>query len=288
MVIFHGLPGSRLQKNPDTAIAADLGLRVITVDRPGFGRSDPAPNRSITDWPADVAEMLDRLGVSDRPAALGGWSGGGPYVAACAALLPTRFSHAVFVSSLAPMHERRFDDEMDGFFRLIFGMARRTPWLLDRSIPVWRGVLIHRPEQFVAVVQKGLGPQERALFRDERLRSLFVETLLDGSCQGPRGPGVELRLAVRDWGVDLAGIRIPTHVWHGDRDSTVPVSMGRALAAAIPGATLRIFPREGHFLAFTRWRELLTLLAADPAAGAHSPSPAPEPPGTTIVPRPSV
>lgn len=264
VLLFHGLPGSRFQKNPDTSIAASLGLRVITVDRPGCGASDPSPRRHIRDWPADVSHLLDALDLGGRRVALGGWSGGGPYIASCAAAMPERFSHVLFISSLAPLHDDSLIDGMQGFFRMVFRMARRTPWMLDAIMPIWRGVLQNQPDRFLRVVQRGLSQRERAMLRDPALRDLFISTLLDGSSQGKAGPPLELRLAARDWGVPLGAIRLPVQVWHGESDSTVPVSMGRALAAAIPGAALRIFPGEGHFLVFTRWREALEALAAVP------------------------
>src|ERR1700710_2663108 len=76
----HGTPDTRLQ--PAEMIAAAVGerLRLLTPDRPGFGRSDPLPGRTLTDWPADAAALLDALGL-DRVAVIGG-SGGGPYAIA--------------------------------------------------------------------------------------------------------------------------------------------------------------------------------------------------------------
>src|SRR5688572_7771596 len=79
---FHGTPGSRLQyiEFPESA---DLGLRVIAVDRPGCGLSDRKAGRTVAEWPADVAELADALGVDRYYVA--GASGGGPYSLACAA-----------------------------------------------------------------------------------------------------------------------------------------------------------------------------------------------------------
>jgi pimeloyl-ACP methyl ester carboxylesterase len=79
---FHGSPGSRLQRHPDASIASELGTRIITIDRPGYGLSDFQPERTLLDWPADVAQLADALHI-ERFAAIG-LSGGGPYLLACA------------------------------------------------------------------------------------------------------------------------------------------------------------------------------------------------------------
>lgn len=276
VLLFHGLPGSRLQKHPDSTIAASLGLRVITVDRPGCGDSTFQPGRRIVDWPSDVAALLGHL-VVDR-FALGGWSGGGPYVVATAAAMPERVSSVLLISSLAPLDGTNLIESMDGWFRMVFTMARHTPFILDAMLPAWRATIERSPAAFLRVVQAGLGADERAFFRDDGLRSLFLQSILDGSAQGHRGPGHELRLVTRGWGVDPASLRVPVDIWHGQRDSTVPAAMSEHLASVIPGARLRLIPNEGHFIAFTRWREALEALASP----LRSPNP-PSPPGRDNV-----
>src|SRR5437868_4337089 len=85
---FHGSPGSRLQRHPDPSITSSFGARIITVDRPGYGRSDFQPGRRLLDWPADAAQLADALSI-ERFAAIG-LSGGGPYLLACAYAMPER------------------------------------------------------------------------------------------------------------------------------------------------------------------------------------------------------
>ncbi|GAA0516716.1 hypothetical protein GCM10011581_46720 [Saccharopolyspora subtropica] len=53
-----------------------LGIRLISLDRPGLGASDPAPGRTLDDWARDVAE----LGLPDL--AVIGYSAGGPFALA--------------------------------------------------------------------------------------------------------------------------------------------------------------------------------------------------------------
>ena|SRR5690242_19764233 len=77
VVGHHGTPGSRLDGHPDEdAMLAELGLRLVTYDRPGYGESDPQPGRRVVDAAADVAAIADQLGI-ERFAVVG-TSGGGP------------------------------------------------------------------------------------------------------------------------------------------------------------------------------------------------------------------
>lgn len=75
---FHGHPGSRLEGRFAHKAAAEAGFRVIALDRPGYGLSDFKPGRALKDWPEDVAEAADMLGLAKFSVA--GASGGGPYV----------------------------------------------------------------------------------------------------------------------------------------------------------------------------------------------------------------
>ncbi len=76
VLYLHGFGSSRVVRHPDDHVPGELGFRMIAVDRPGIGLSTGAPGRRLLDWPRDVQQLVDRLGI-DRFAVLG-WSGGGP------------------------------------------------------------------------------------------------------------------------------------------------------------------------------------------------------------------
>ena len=97
---FHGHPGSRLEAQFADAAAAEAGFRVIALDRPGYGVSDFQPRRALRDWPDDVAEAADLLGLSRFSVA--GASGGGPYALACAWRMPGRVIRAAVISGVCP------------------------------------------------------------------------------------------------------------------------------------------------------------------------------------------
>ena len=75
VVWHHGSPGSRLERHPDEAVHRDAGVRLLTFDRPGYGRSSALPGRRVVDVAADVQALADHLGLdSERRRA----SGAGP------------------------------------------------------------------------------------------------------------------------------------------------------------------------------------------------------------------
>jgi pimeloyl-ACP methyl ester carboxylesterase len=82
VLLVHGAPGSRLLC-PDDDATAKAEVRLLTVDRPGYGGSDAHPHPSLLSW-------ADRLGL-ERFAVVG-FSAGGGYALACAARMPERIS----------------------------------------------------------------------------------------------------------------------------------------------------------------------------------------------------
>jgi pimeloyl-ACP methyl ester carboxylesterase len=92
LLFFHGWPGSRLEGRLGDEAAKTCRVRLIALDRPGMGLSDFQSRRALVDWPDDVVQLADALGL-ERFAVLG-ISGGGPYAAACAWKLSDRLTHA--------------------------------------------------------------------------------------------------------------------------------------------------------------------------------------------------
>lgn len=86
---FHGTPGASGQVPPAARLtAAQRGVRIIAVERPGVGGSTPHLYQRVLDWADDVQALADALGFD----AFGivAVSGGGPYLLACAYEMPER------------------------------------------------------------------------------------------------------------------------------------------------------------------------------------------------------
>src|SRR5262245_25902620 len=97
----HGGPGSRLEPSGFAPAAEQVGLRLIGIDRPGYGKSTPVPGRTIASWVPDGLAVADELGLT-RFAAVG-VSTGGSYSLALAALAPERVLGVVACCALTDM-----------------------------------------------------------------------------------------------------------------------------------------------------------------------------------------
>jgi pimeloyl-ACP methyl ester carboxylesterase len=100
-ILFQpGEPMSRRLYGGWIADAEEKGIRLIGIDRPGYGGSTAQPGYTVASHAADVRVVAGALGY-DR---IGIWgiSGGGPYALGCAALLPDMAVAVAAVASLAP------------------------------------------------------------------------------------------------------------------------------------------------------------------------------------------
>ena len=254
---FHGAPSSRLFRHPDESIAASLDARVITVDRPGFGLSDFQPERTLLDWPDDVAALADALGLERF--AVGGISAGGPYVAACAYKIPHRLTSAGIVSGVGPTDCPGVTEEMPRPRRIGVAVARRAPWLLIPLLWLFNNPR-RDPERFFEQIKTQVSDPDRAVLARPEVRAVLVASYAETARPGLRGFAWESLLLSHPWGFRLEDITMEVHLWHGEDDASIPVSMGRTMAGAIPNCRATFLPGEGHFLFFDHWGEILSAL----------------------------
>jgi pimeloyl-ACP methyl ester carboxylesterase len=256
---FHGFPGSRLEARLADGVAAQLGVRLIAVDRPGFGLSDFKPRRTIFDWPDDVIQIADALKVN-RFAAVG-VSGGGPYAAACALKIPERLTGAAIVCGLGPLDVPNGTHRMMRNNYLIFLLGRRLPWLA--KISLWRTSyqLRRNPEKTLARIMRALPDPDRAVLARPEVKTTIRDNIVEAFRGGSSGAAHELLLYTREWGFFLKDIALRVDLWHGEEDRSVPPTMGKYQADAMPNCRAIFCPREGHFsLAINRTEEILSSL----------------------------
>ena len=261
---FHGFPGSRIEASLAVSAAHETHVRLIAIDRPGYGRSEFKPGRRIIDWADDVAGLADVLQI-DRFAALG-VSGGGPYLCACALKLPERLTHAGIFCGLGPLDRKGATRGMPPRNRLILGLAGFLPWSASPMARLVSLAMTGSPRLAMAHFARRLPEVDRAFFRDGRTRGIFQETFLEAMRDGARGPAWDLRLYTRPWGFRQEEILMPVHFWHGERDTIVPPSLARTQLRLLHDCRPRFFPDDAHFsVVFNNMRPMLELLSSEEA-----------------------
>ena len=252
---FHGFPSSRLdwQFFNDDKMLAELNVRVIAPDRPGYGLSDPKPGRKMIDWPEDVLELVDNLQI-DEFAALG-ISGGGPYAASCAYGIGDRLVKSGIVCGMGPADSP--------------GMKDGASWTLPSKPSILRRFMLmltsmglqRDPDQFLSKSKETISKLDGQLLDQPELATIFINGMREAFRNGVGAANQEATLYTRPWGFNLGDITSEVYLWHGEQDLNVAVSVGHYVADAIPNCQATFLKEEGHFtLPYEHMHEILSIL----------------------------
>jgi pimeloyl-ACP methyl ester carboxylesterase len=240
VVLAHGWTLTHASWLPVVDRLTEQGLRVVTWDQRGHGRSGhirgPATERSLGD---DLAAVLAVV-APDGPLVLGGHSMGGMTVMAYAGLHPREFTDrvtgVVLVSTVADSLGQRLPVRTGRVMKLVARLPRiragRFVTLAgQRRLLFGPGAdaahVVLTREQVAATTLPTMGRFYQAIAEHDEARAL---SHLDG---------------------------IPTVVLVGDRDRLTPPRDSERIAELVPHAQLRLLPGRGHMLAYEATDEVV-------------------------------
>ncbi|MEU6147790.1 alpha/beta hydrolase [Streptomyces sp. NPDC047081] len=242
VVLSHGWPLNSDSWEAQQLFLASNGFRAIAHDRRGHGRSTQTWNGNDMDTYADdLATLIDTLDLRD--VTLVGFSTGGGEVARYVGRHgTTRVAQLVLVSAVPPFMLKT-DDNPSGVPVEVFD-GLRAGSLADRS-QLYRDLAD--------------GP----FFGDNRPGATVSQGTRDafwrqGMEAGHRGAyECVAAFSETDFRRDLDAVDVPALVIHGDDDQVVPIDVGgRASAARLKNASLKVYPSAPHGVTDTRKEQL--------------------------------
>ena len=244
-------PSTRAAVGWDAADAA--GVRIVFPDRPGFGRSTFQPGSSILGWTADVAALLDHLGIERCWVA--GVSAATPYALACGVALAERVEAIGIIAGSVPPPAPGAGAPPSGMVAL----ARSDPEAAFAAITAEREVVDH--EEGARRVLARPEP-DGSLYGRPDIQAALVAASHETYRQGPAGPSWDTVLRLRPWGFGLGDVTAPCRWWHGADDAVVPRARIEEATAGLPRHSLRVVDGAGHGVCITHvepfLRELTT------------------------------
>lgn len=246
ILFHHGMPGSA--RPLDTVLAPILqrGWRVITYSRSGYGRSTAVGVRTVAGNATDCAVLMDQLGI-ERYCSFG-WSGGGPHALATAAVDAERVRGVLVSASFAPPTAAGLDFEagMGQQNQILFGSLRQGEEVARSVVTQIAGAVRGNSPEDVTTQLSSLFPQVDLSAMKSGFGPDNAANMNHALEPGDEGWQADLRALGRDWGFDLADVRVPVELWHGRLDQMVPIAHGEWLAQQLTDVHKHLEDDHGH------------------------------------------
>jgi pimeloyl-ACP methyl ester carboxylesterase len=261
IVVCHSAPGAGIF-DPDPAATRARNVRLLFVDRPGYGGSDPL----AAGEPATVASAADDLaavleGLQVGPVGVAGWSAGGRVALALAARHPGLVDRVAVLGTPAPDHEVPW---IDGDQRSQLERLRALPPHQAYAELCQRlaAVVPEDPYAPDALWLLGAGAADEDALDADGARLRLGELLRAGFVQGARGLAADIAgYCLQPWGFEPEHVRAKTLLLYGSRDPLAGPRHGRWWQSRLPDARLEVVPGAGHLLVVPMWARVLSHLA---------------------------
>lgn len=245
VIYAHGNPGSRLELLFFERKAQEYGIRLIALDRPGFGQSDFVAGYGLLDYAADVERLADHLGIARF--GLLGWSSGGPPVLATAYRMPERVVFAVSASGYTNFGEYPQAESLMKNYNLRGPeLSEERPVLFSQAVRLARWVDMTMPNFYMKMAESEMSGPDRDILRDRQTAELFMRNQQESVVQGVDGVIQDLEVQWAPWPFLLADINVPVYLYQGQKDTFVPWLFASHLQQSIAGAELTLLPDQGH------------------------------------------
>jgi pimeloyl-ACP methyl ester carboxylesterase len=259
VVFCHGWPSSRTMARLTDEPARELGVRIISPDRPGISGSSLQPNRKLADWPHVVERLLEHLGIGEfRMLAI---SGGAPYAYATAAAMPNRVRAIAIVCGAIPMAELEDAGGLLPLYRWMLALYRSRPLLLRKLFCMARPILSVRPPvrlRPLLLKMLMLRPCDAESLRDAAAFEAIFESQRRAWRGSPEGVMADAQIYAQPWGFSLEDVHVPVRLWHGKQDRAFSVHLAEEVARRLSDCNVRFIDNAGHYsLPIRHMREIL-------------------------------
>ncbi|XP_023744921.1 uncharacterized protein LOC111893078 [Lactuca sativa] len=290
LIAPHAFLSSRLSGIPGikSSLLEEFGVRLVTYDLPGFGESDPHPNRTLHSSAMDLLHLTEALEINKFW--VFGYSSGAIHTWAALKHIPSKIAGAaMFAPMVNPYDPGMTKEERSGIWekwtrrrKLMFFFARRFPRFLKFFYR--RTFLSGKHGPIDKWLSLSLSDKDQDLTKDPGFEEFWRRDVEESIRQGNVKPFIEEAvLQVSNWGFSLRDLQVekkckerglfdwfknqfmflsnevecelvgfldPIHIWQGMEDLVVPSVMSEYVTRVIPSAIVHKVANEGHFSYF--------------------------------------
>lgn len=214
VLFFHQWFASSLLPLSAQDAVARSGLRLIAMDRPGFGQTEMSAPYSFDGVARDVLAAADSLNL--QKFSLMAVAPGAPFAVALALLAPQRVDRMALVAPrLYPVQQ---DNQRRG--RLARGLAGvlKHPWTIRPLVRVMRSTAGERLSSAMLRHVRSESEWDKEALSDPDVVRSIVQMGCDAHESSAEGFIAELELFSAGLFPDASRVRCPVSVWHGAHD----------------------------------------------------------------------
>lgn len=232
----------------------ELNIRLIGIDRPGVGGSDPDHGKTLQSVASDIGAFI--AAEFSAPVRAVGYSQGAPFALALA-----EQGHVTALALVAGQDDFAHPETRALLPDFVAGMCERIE---TDPESVGRDVAQANPDWLRNFIIETSHRDDAAFYAAEPFASAFATALQAGFAQGSAGYVRDLLIAAGRWPFRAEDIPVPVDLWYGLEDAS-PVhspDFGETLSRRLPAARLFQLEREGGRILWTQGAEILRKLTS--------------------------
>ncbi|KAM0918780.1 hypothetical protein ACQ4PT_008625 [Festuca glaucescens] len=254
IIFVHGFDSCRydaLQASPE--LAQELGVYMLSFDRPGYGESDPHPARTEKSTALDMEELADALELGPRFYLIG-FSMGGEIMWSCLKHIPHRLSGVSILGPVGNYWWSGYPSNVSwaAWYQQIpqdqwaVRVAHHAPWLTYW----WNTQKLFPASSVIAFNPAILSREDMAIVPKFAYRSYAGQVRQQGEHESLHR---DMVVGFGKWAWSPLELEDPfpageaeVHLWHGAEDLIVPVGLSRYIAKTLPWVRYHELPTAGH------------------------------------------
>ncbi|XP_022767098.1 uncharacterized protein LOC111311726 isoform X2 [Durio zibethinus] len=259
IIYVHAFKSGRLNAVVATTLSPEvfeeLGVYIVSFDRPGYGESDPNPKRTVKSMAMDIEEFADQLGLGSKFYVIG-YSMGGQVIWSCLKYIPNRLAGATLLAPSVNYWWPHFPANVsnEAFSQKspqdqwVFRVAHYVPWL----VYWWNTQKLFPASSVLAGNSDILSSHDKEIMSQISARKNFAsqQVTQQGEFESLHR---DLIVGQGAWEFDPLELENPfpnnegfVHLWHGDQDRIVPITMNRYIAQQLPWLHYHQVSGAGH------------------------------------------
>ncbi|GKV38953.1 hypothetical protein SLEP1_g46800 [Rubroshorea leprosula] len=258
IVYVHGFDSCRhdavVANTLSPEIVEDLGIYIVSFDRPGYGESDPNPKRTVKSMALDIEELADQLELGSKFYVIG-FSMGGQVIWSCLKYIPHRLAGATLLAPVINYWWPGFPANLskEAYYEQLprdqwtLRVGHYAPWLTywwntQKWFPA-SSVIAHSTD---VLSHHDIELLPKLLVR----RDYMAQVRQQGEYESLHR---DIIVGFGKWEFDPMDLENPfpnnegsVHIWHGNEDAMVPVAPQRYIAQRLPWIHYHELPGVGH------------------------------------------